>query len=457
MPIDGIIFDMDGVLCDSEPYICEAACLMFERVHKQKVQPEDFVPFVGTGEDRYLGGVAEKYGVKLSMPANKVQTYDIYLEIIKGRLPPLPGAVAFIDLLHRSGKKRAVATSADRVKLDGNLAQIGLPPDKFNAVVTGDDVQRKKPDPQIFQLAAQKLGLEPSRCMVVEDAPNGVRAAKAAGCLCLGLTSSFSEAMLRAEGVDFIAPNLRDLPKEVGKAIGVSVEHLPVLIRAHELLKTQDSFAAIEHITGYENPRVSMNTFADMVVELYWKHRDLPDVIAIGRAGVQFGLTTAARVAKDDPQTAQQLRGVVRAIAYNVASFAWPGWNESDLEISKTDAALGLDAAKTSLRLVQEMNEAPIKLSRGHWIVGAYHLSGGSHRAAIQEFEKAVQHAKAANQIGDERLAAAYVKLTELLESPTHPKRRDALESAKTSLAQAPAGDELVAQIDTALRVFLKN
>ena len=84
--IKGIIFDMDGVLCDSEPFIAEAAAKMFAERHGTAVTPEDFHPFVGTGEDRFLGGVAEKYGVKLDMPADKDRTYAIYLDIIRGRL-----------------------------------------------------------------------------------------------------------------------------------------------------------------------------------------------------------------------------------------------------------------------------------------------------------------------------------------------------------------------------------
>ena len=91
--VEGIIFDMDGVLCASEPFICEAAMAMFTGTYGVTVQKDDFIPFVGTGEDRFIGGVAEKYGVKLTMPRDKARTYEIYLGIIKGRLEPFASAV----------------------------------------------------------------------------------------------------------------------------------------------------------------------------------------------------------------------------------------------------------------------------------------------------------------------------------------------------------------------------
>src|SRR4051794_9936315 len=179
-PLSGIIFDMDGVLCDSEPFIAAAAMEMFLQTYGQAVVRGDFAPFVGAGEDRFIGGVAEKYAVTLTMPRDKLRTYAIYLDLIQGQLQPLPGAVDFIHASRRRGLKLAVATSADRIKLEGNLKQIGVPPDTFDAVVTGDDVERKKPDPQIFLLAADRLKLPPEQCLVIEDATNGVRAGKAA-------------------------------------------------------------------------------------------------------------------------------------------------------------------------------------------------------------------------------------------------------------------------------------
>jgi HAD superfamily hydrolase (TIGR01509 family) len=213
----GVIFDMDGVLCASEPFIAEAACRMFVELHGITVQPHDFTPFIGTGEDRFLGGVAEKHGVTLVMPRDKERTYAIYLEIIKGRLQPLPGVHEFIAECRQRGMKLAVATSADRVKLDGNLSEIGLPPQMFDACITGADISRKKPDPEIFLTAADHLGLSSSRCLVIEDAPSGVQAAKRAGSWCLGLTTSFSAAQLTEGGADWVAPDLAHLPAVVGE------------------------------------------------------------------------------------------------------------------------------------------------------------------------------------------------------------------------------------------------
>lgn len=205
-----VVFDMDGVLCDSEDILCEAAMQMFLQEHRTVVVPDDFLPFLGAGEDRYLGGVAEKYEVRLRMPADKERTYALYLEFIRGRLQPLPGAIDFALSSRRIGLKTAVATGTDHIKMVGSLREIGLPPEDFDVLVTGDDISRPKPDPEIFLLAARQLALEPSRCMVVEDSTNGVAAARAAGCFVLGVAHSFpSEALVEA-GANLVAPSLTD-------------------------------------------------------------------------------------------------------------------------------------------------------------------------------------------------------------------------------------------------------
>jgi beta-phosphoglucomutase len=218
--VEGVLFDMDGVLCDSEPFICKAAIRMFSEDYNLDVLPADFKPFVGAGENRFIGGVADKYGCEIDLPKAKTRTYDIYLEVIQSALPPLKGAVEFVTQCKALGLKCAVATSADEVKLHGNLREIGLAAETFDATVNGLEVERRKPHPDIFLLAAERIGVSPRRCLVVEDAPNGVEAAKAAGAVCLGLTTSFSADVLTAAGADFIAPDLASVPGELMERLG---------------------------------------------------------------------------------------------------------------------------------------------------------------------------------------------------------------------------------------------
>jgi beta-phosphoglucomutase len=194
--IRAVIFDMDGVLTDSEPLINAAAIAMF----KEKgltVQPEDFLPFVGTGEDRYIGGVAQKYHFPLDLAAAKARTYEIYLELVPKQLRAFPGAVELVHNCRAAGLRVAVASSADRVKVEANLRQIGLPPESWDSIVTGEEIINKKPAPDIFLTAAAKLGLLPSQCVVVEDAVNGVEAAKAAGMRCVAVAQTFPVDRLR--------------------------------------------------------------------------------------------------------------------------------------------------------------------------------------------------------------------------------------------------------------------
>ena len=209
MAIAGVIFDMDGVLVDSERHICRAAVAMFAE-RGLEVQPEDFLPFVGAGENRYLGGVAERYGFDLDLERDKARTYEIYAEVVRGELEPLPGVHEFIGLCRARGLKLALATSADRVKMLVNLEEIGLPPEGFDATVNGLEVERKKPDPEIFLAAAGRLALAPGSCLVVEDSVNGVAAAGAAGMRCLALTTSFDAGKLAA--ADWVAPTLAGAP-----------------------------------------------------------------------------------------------------------------------------------------------------------------------------------------------------------------------------------------------------
>lgn len=203
--LKAVLFDMDGVLVDSEEFICKAAIEMF-REKGLTVKPEDFIPFVGTGENRYIGGVAEKYNFSVDIVAVKKRTYEIYDKIVRSKLKPLPGVEEFIASCKRKNLKIAVATSADEVKMNINLREIGLPVETFDITVNGLQIERKKPFPDIYLKAAELLGVPPESCLVVEDAPSGIKAARAAGMKCLAVMSSFKEKELK--DADWIAENL---------------------------------------------------------------------------------------------------------------------------------------------------------------------------------------------------------------------------------------------------------
>jgi beta-phosphoglucomutase len=210
--IEAVLFDMDGVLVDSEVYICQAGIEMF-REKGYRVTQEDFLPFTGMGENRYLGGVAEKHNIPFTVEKDKARTYEIYAELVRGRLSPLNGVHQFIGKCRNRGLKMAVASSADPVKVNINLEEIGLERDLFQAVVTGLDIIHKKPAPDIFLKAAGLMGVDPRRCLVVEDAISGVTAGKAAGARVLALTTSFSPGELSE--ADWITDTLAAAGDEV--------------------------------------------------------------------------------------------------------------------------------------------------------------------------------------------------------------------------------------------------
>ncbi|MCX8157636.1 MAG: HAD-IA family hydrolase [Verrucomicrobiae bacterium] len=188
--ITAVIFDMDGVLTDSEPLINAAAIAMFKE-RGLVVQPEDFHPFIGTGELRYLGGVAEKYGFALNLEEAKRRTYEIYLELVPAQLRAFPGAVELVRRCRQAGLKTAVASSADLIKIEANLDKIGLPRATWEAVVSAEDAVHKKPAPDLFLAAARRMAVAPGECVVIEDAVSGIQAARAAGMRCVAVASSY--------------------------------------------------------------------------------------------------------------------------------------------------------------------------------------------------------------------------------------------------------------------------
>lgn len=204
-----VIFDMDGVLVDSEPVI-EAAAIAGLKEYGVDAEPEDFKPFIGAGEDRYIGGVSEKYGVpyKLEM---KDRVYEIYLEIVDNKLKVFSGTADVLKKLNENNYKLALASSADKVKIKANLRVADIPRTIFASIISGEEVTNTKPDPEIYKKSADSINMPPDKCVVVEDAVHGVEAARAAGMTCIALTTSFTESQLKKAGADYICSKIDEI------------------------------------------------------------------------------------------------------------------------------------------------------------------------------------------------------------------------------------------------------
>lgn len=211
--VSAVLFDMDGVLCDSEEPSRRAAVDVFAEMGVE-VTVEDFVPFMGTGEANFLGGVASAKGVKeFDTEAAKKRFFEIYLD--KYAKPNsgigFPGALELISQCKSKGLKVAVASSADRIKVDANLAAAGLPLSMFDAIVPADAFENLKPAPDIFLAASKILNVPPNECIVIEDALAGVQAAKAAQMRCIALTTTLSEERLKVAGPSLVRKEIQSV------------------------------------------------------------------------------------------------------------------------------------------------------------------------------------------------------------------------------------------------------
>ncbi len=145
-----------------------------------------------------------------------IARYDeMLLAVLQQPLAPAPGVVVLMARLRKLGKRLAVASSSRRPWVDATIRSLGLA-EGFDVVVTGDDVERGKPDPAIYLLTAQRLGVAPDRCVAIEDSPNGVQSARSAGMTVLGVRTEYT-AHLHLDGVARTVDSLADL--DLGSAV----------------------------------------------------------------------------------------------------------------------------------------------------------------------------------------------------------------------------------------------
>jgi HAD superfamily hydrolase (TIGR01509 family) len=189
-----VIFDMDGVIVDSEPYSMQA---LVDVLHRYGIAPteDDLRRSYGRRVRDDLVDYFIRYGVVADVTTAIAYKQARYYHLAAGQLKPFVGVIPLLKRLRDHGYRLALASSGDRVKVAFGLQALDLN-GIFEAVVTGDDVSQSKPDPEIYLTAAQQLGVSPVACVVIEDAPVGVDAAKRAGMRCIAVTNSVAREQL---------------------------------------------------------------------------------------------------------------------------------------------------------------------------------------------------------------------------------------------------------------------
>jgi beta-phosphoglucomutase len=210
-----VIFDVDGVLIDSYQAHYKSWLQMFAEHGVSFTEQEFRGTFGRTSHDI----IAALYGADLSDA--DIRTWDdrkeaLYRDIIRESFPAIDGAVELLDALHAAGFHLGVGSSGPPENIALTLECLGRA-NLFDAVVTRIDVTRGKPDPQVFQIAGERLDAEPGQCVVVEDAPAGIEAANRAGMASVALTGTATRAEL--SHAKLVVDSLRELTPERLRAL----------------------------------------------------------------------------------------------------------------------------------------------------------------------------------------------------------------------------------------------
>jgi beta-phosphoglucomutase len=213
----GVIFDMDGVLVLTGPAHFQTWHAVAAE-HGITLTYEQFTHTFGrTNPDviRILWGREVEPAIADTIARTKEESFR---RIVESVVPLAPGLTLMLDTLRSAGFVLGVGSSAPPENIDLVLDRGGIRK-YFASVVNGDQVKRGKPAPDVFLLAAEKAGLKPARCMVVEDAPAGIEAAVAAGMVPVGITTTHDETSLRKAGAAKIISSLGELSPSSVKAL----------------------------------------------------------------------------------------------------------------------------------------------------------------------------------------------------------------------------------------------
>lgn len=209
--IRALIFDMDGLLVDSEPLAAKAMDTFLARYGLQR-RHEVHSKLLGRRLGDAISIVRDAYQIDRPLEALVEEYGELRVESLRGNLVRMPGVEAVIDFGRAAGLRLALATSGIRAHASVSLEETGLA-GLFDAEVTGDEVARGKPEPDLFLAAAAKIGIDPDACVVFEDAPNGVAAARSAGMTVAAVPNSLSTGLEFNVKPDVVLRSLCEAPE----------------------------------------------------------------------------------------------------------------------------------------------------------------------------------------------------------------------------------------------------
>lgn len=201
-----VAFDLDGVLIDSEPLFAQAARVFLDR-RNLELKMDVWRLLMGTPANKALAVFKDGHALTESLEEIGAEYRAALIAVLDAApVPMLPGALELLDHLERRDLPKCIATSSTREYVQRVLHGHGIL-SRFGFVLTCDDVQHGKPHPEVYEKAAQRLGVPPAEMLVIEDSINGLKAAKAAGAHCVMVPHELAPRDEFA-GADLIVPSL---------------------------------------------------------------------------------------------------------------------------------------------------------------------------------------------------------------------------------------------------------
>lgn len=236
-----VIFDMDGVLVDTEPLHYRINQMVMKEMGHE-LPYEYYRQFIGSTNTHMWNTLIRDYGLRFSPDELSAMAAGKKEEILAAEgFPEIEGARKFVAGLKKAGLKLAVASSSSPFMIDRMTTGIGVRA-YFDELVSGETVDRPKPAPDVFLKAADMLGVRPSECLVIEDSENGTKAARAAGMACLGFVNPGSGSQDLSEA-DYLFEAYEGIDVEFARMVYARHQGLPVTIAETERLIIRE-FAA---------------------------------------------------------------------------------------------------------------------------------------------------------------------------------------------------------------------